>query len=137
MTRCRVYYQQSGKISVDHADQRPGKKPKDMTNDDWIDAQFLQSGKNKPNLHVDGDLSKPLLDYEEIDDSALPNGSAPTDRKDRDRWRGNKLTGIKIDTNIVLRKDLFKQIDNELAKPSPDIFVIERIRSKIELNQHD
>ena len=137
MTKCRVYYHQNGKISVDHADQRSAKLPKGMTNDEWIDAQFLQSGEKKPGLHVDGDLNKPLLDYDEIDDSQLPNGNNPMDRKDRDRWRGTKTTGIKIDATVMLRKDLYKQIDDELARATPDMVVVARLEGKLRRNEHD
>ncbi len=137
MTKCRVYYQQNGKISVDHADQRAGKIPDGMTNDEWIDAQFLQSSENKPNLHVDGDIDKPLLDFDEVDDSTLPNGADPTNRKDRDRWRGNKAIGIKIDNTVILRKDLEKDLDDELDKPNPNQGVINSLQRRLRKKDHD
>lgn len=137
MTRCRVYYRQDGKISVDHADQRPEKAPEGMTNDQWIDKQFLESGERKPDLHIDSDLANPLLPNEDVDDSSLPNGNDPTDKKDRDRWRGTKAAGIRIDNSIVLRKDLAAQLDAELAKPSPNAITAMRLQRRLDRGDHD
>ncbi len=158
MGRCRVYYRQDGKILVDHPDLRPEKKPKsksefikrfsryngitipltdNITLDDWIDAQFIESAEKKATLHIDNDLTKILLPYDDIDSTALPNGANPNNRNDRNRWRGTKVTGVQIDNTVVLRKDLFQQIDDELAKPSPDGIVIERLRRKLEKREHN
>lgn len=137
MTRCRVYYRPDGKVSIDHPDQRPEKKPKDMTNDEWIDAQLIQSGEKKPGLHVGGSLSSPLLPFDDTDTSQLPNGANPRDRKDRNRWRGTKATGVQIDGTVVLKEDIEQQLDNELAKTTPDLITVERLRRKIEKKEHD
>ena len=124
MGKVRIWYHPTGKVSVSYPDLRPEKKPEGLTLDEWIDRQLNLIPIKAPQFAQ--------LDFEDTDTSQLPQ-----DRADRDRWRGTKATGIKIDTTVVLRKDLVKQIDDELAKPNPDIITVERTRRKIELNQHD
>lgn len=136
-SKCIVYYHPNGKVSIDHPDLRINKKPDGMTMNEWIDAQFIDSVNSKPGLHIDNDLSKAALPFDVIDTSELPNASNPKDRSDRNRWRGNKSMGIKIDKTLVLRKDLFKQLDDELAKPNPGIVILVKIRRKIEKKEHD
>lgn len=124
MSRCRVWYHLDGKISVSYPDLRKDRQPEGMTTDEWIDYQLEQVPIKAPQFAG--------LDFEDKEVSELPQ-----DRADRDRWRGTKTTGIKINTNIVLREDLFKQIDEELDKSSPSIIMLERLRRKIEKEEHD
>ena len=112
MTKCRVWYHPDGKISVSYPDLRPEKKPEGLTMDEWIDRQLNLVPVKAPQFAG--------LDFEDMDSSQLPQ-----DRADRDRWRGSKVQGIKISPSVVLRKDLLKQVDDELAKPNPDVVKIE------------
>lgn len=123
MSKCRVWYRLDGGVSVSHPDLRPEKKPKDLTLEQWIDFQLDQVAIKAPQFVG--------LDYQDMDTSELPQ-----DRTDRDRWRGNKQTGIKIDNSVVLRKDLDKQIDDELAMQNPNIIKIERLRRKLDKREH-
>lgn len=129
MSKCRVWYHLDGKISVSYPDLRPEKKPEDLTFDEWLNKQLDNVAIKAPQFQG--------LDFEDMDNSQLPNGANPDDRSDRDRWRGTKATGIKIDNTVILRKDLFKQIDDELAKQNPGIIVIERLRRKLDRKEHD
>ncbi len=124
MSRCRVWYHPDQKISVSYPDLRPEKKPEGLTADEWIDRQLNLVPIKAPQFAE--------LDFEDIDSSTLPQ-----DRKDRDRWRGNKTTGIKIDNTVVLRKDLLKQLDGELAKSSPNVVKTMRLQRKIDNKEHD
>lgn len=88
-----------------------------------------------------GDLDIPLkknpakylgMEYKDMDTSQLPQN-----REDRDRWRGTKATGIKIDSTVILRKDLLKQLDDELAKTNPNAIKALRLQRKIDKREHD
>lgn len=105
--KCRVWYKLDGSVSVSHPDTRSGMKPKDMTMTQWITKQFDTVAEKNPEFRG--------LDYDDIDSSMLPVG-----RVDRDRWRGVKGQGVKIDKTIALRKDITKQLDDELALVAPD-----------------
>ncbi len=124
MGKVRIWYHPTGKVSVSYPDLRPEKKPEGLTLDEWIDRQLNLIPVKAPQFAG--------LDFEDMDSSQLPQ-----DRADRDRWRGSKVQGIKISPSVVLRKDLLKQVDDELAKPNPDVVKVLRIRGKLDRKEHD
>ena len=105
--KCRVWYRADGSVSVSHPDMRLGLKPKELTMAQWAEQQFNIVAEKNPELAN--------LEYEDMEQSQLPAG-----RVDRDRWRGVKGQGVMIDKNVILRKDIGKQLDDELAIVSPD-----------------
>lgn len=124
MGKVRVWYHNNEKVSVSYPDVRPEKKPKDLTMDEWADKQLDNVATKAPQYAG--------LDYTDTDSSLIPIRD-----ENRDRWRGTKTTGIRIDDTLVLRQDLLQQIDDELAKPSPSIIELERLRRKLERKEHD
>ena len=122
--KCRVWYHLDGKISVSYPDVRAGKKLEGFTMEQWIDKQLDDVAKKA--LRFKG------LDYEDMDSSQLPVRD-----ENRDRWRGSKTEGIKIASNVVLRQDLMKQVDVELAKPNPDVIILMRLQRKLDKREHD
>ena len=73
-------------------------------------------------------------DYDDVSPDTLP------DRSMRDKWRGNKQTGIKIDKSIVLpheKKQKDKDsISSELDKTSPDLLKVIKLQQKIIENNY-
>ncbi len=124
MSKCRVWYRTDGKISISYPDLRPEKKPEHLTINEWINKQLDNVPIKAPQFAG--------LDFEDVDSSKLPQ-----DRKDRDRWRGTKATGIKIDTTVVLRKDIEKQLDAELTKPNPNPNPITALKLQRKLDKRE
>jgi hypothetical protein len=110
--KVRVWYHPDGKISVTHG-----------TVTDDIDRKLR--------------LAFPESEFEDIDDSMLPNSADPTNREDRNRWRGAKATGIQVDGSVVLRKDILKQLDDELEKSNPDTIKVIKLQRKLDKREHD
>jgi hypothetical protein len=100
-------------------------KPSDPTLDEWIGKQLVIPLAKNPAKYSG-------MEYEDMDTSQLPQN-----RADRDRWRGTKVTGIKIDPSVVLRKDLLKQMDDELAKANPNTVAVLRLQRKLDKREHD
>jgi len=124
MSICRVWFRLDGKISVSYPDTNPQNKPSDMAYRTWI-TQQLDSVAEK-SLEFSG------LEYTDMDTSELLQV-----RADRNRWRGDKGTGINIDKKVVLRQDLCSALDKELGKPEPDTINVLRIQRKLNKQEHD
>lgn len=124
MSKVRIWYWPDSKVSISHPDLRPRKKPENMTMNEWIDKQLNDVSKKAPQYQG--------LQYDDVDSSTLPIRN-----EDRNRWRGSKGQGIRIDGTVVLRQDLLQQIDDELVKAEPSVVEIERLRRKVEKGKHD
>jgi len=124
MGLCRVWFMTDRKIQVSYPDARIKFKPPHLTLIEWANEQFDELPKRAPQFQG--------LDYTDMDTSELPQNKA-----DRDRWRGDKGTGIKIDKNVVLRQDLWSALDKELGKPEPDTINVLRIQRKLNKQEHD
>lgn len=105
----RIWYHPNGKISVTHGD---------LT--------------QNPEMTKKLKLRFPDSEFEDVDESVIP----PRDGN-RDRWRGTKATGIQIDNAVVLRQDLEKDIDDELALPNPDMKKVMVLRRKLDKREYD
>ncbi len=124
MGKVRIWYHNDEKISVSHPDKRPEKKPKGLSMDEWALEQFENVLVKVPRFQG--------LDFEDINPSQLPQ-----DRKDRNRWRGTKAQGIKVDSTVVLRQDLLDQLDAELDKPNSDLKKALKLQRRIDKKEHD
>lgn len=75
------------------------------------------------------------LPYEDIEISKLPLGSNKKD-ENRDKWRGAKGQGVRIDHSIKLPREqieeLNQELDAELAKPEPNPVEVIKIKREIE-----
>jgi hypothetical protein len=71
------------------------------------------------------------LPYDDLDPSQLPQ-----DRKDRDKWKGEKGRGIWVDTSLVTKsektKELQEELDKELAKNNPSTVKVVKLQRLIE-----
>jgi len=71
------------------------------------------------------------LPYDDLDPSQLPQ-----DRKDRDKWKGEKGRGIWVDTSLVTKsektKELQDELDKELAKNNPSTVKVIKLQRLIE-----
>lgn len=71
------------------------------------------------------------LPFEDVDPSTLPQ-----DRKNRDKWRGKKGKGIKVDPSVVTvaekRQAVEDELDTELAKASPDSVQAIKLQRKLD-----
>lgn len=128
MALCRIWYRADGRVFIQHIDYKL--KPTGMADADFAVEQFAIPRKKNPDKYN-------TMEFEDVDDSTLPNGVSPISRKDRDRWRGTKATGVKIDNTVVLRKDLEKEMDDELAKPNPDLKKVMQTQRKLDKKEHD
>jgi hypothetical protein len=124
MSKVRVWYWSSGKVSVSYPDKRPEKKPEGLTTDEWALKQFENIPKKAPRFQG--------IPFDDVNSSTLPVRD-----KNRDRWRGSKGQDIRIDDTVILRQDLFKQLDDELAKPNPDAVKAMKLQRKLDKREHD
>jgi hypothetical protein len=124
MSICRVWYHKDGKVSVSYPDTRYKFKPRNLNLDQWAYKQFDDLLLKCPQFLG--------LDYEDIDSYKLPK-----EREDRDRWRGNKTTGIKIDSKVILRKDIQQKLDKELSKSEPNVIKAMKLQRKLDKQEHD
>lgn len=71
------------------------------------------------------------MPYEDIDASQLPIRD-----KNRNKWRGTKGQGVHIDHSIKLKREKVEEakqaLDEELAKPQPDVVEVIKLRRKLE-----
>ncbi len=140
----RVVYRPDGTVAVLQASlkaRREGESDQDLLDRVCLKIigetqKMLDAEKNKPNpnpekvIKLTSYLLKPNYDYDDIDPSTLPP------RKDREKWRGNKTTGLIVDNSIVTdaekRQTLEEDLDAELAKPTPNAVKAIRLQRKLE-----
>ncbi len=124
MGKVRIWYRPDGKVSVSYPDVRPEKKPDSMTIDEWALEQFRNVAIKSPRFQN--------FPFDDVDGSSIPVNDG-----DRDRWRGSKGQGVSIDNTVVLRRDIEKQLDDELAKPNPSPIAALRLQRKLDKKEHD
>jgi hypothetical protein len=107
MALCRVFYRVDGRVFVFYGDD--------------LDLPFRKN----PNKYNP-------MEFKDMDDSQIPQ-----DRLDRDRWRGTKATGIKVDATVILRRDIEEQLDAELAKPVPNSIAALKLQRKLDKKEYD
>lgn len=116
---CRIVYRPDGQISVIHP--APKARLKDESDQDFLGRVAIKACKG---MELEG------CDYDDIDSSTLPS------RQYRDKWRGNKVTGIQIDHSIITevekRQSVEDSLDQELIKSNPDLIKIVRLQRKLE-----
>ena len=70
------------------------------------------------------------LPFDDMDDSALPS------REKRDKWRGRKGAGVRVDESVITHKERVDAaaaaLDAELAKPAPDPVQVIRLSRALE-----
>ncbi len=118
--KCRIVYKPDGTVSVIHPVSK-ARKPKET------EAAFLKRvfGKAVKGTELEG------LPYDDVEPSSLPQ-----DRKDRDKWRGKKGEGIKVDSSIITiaekRQAIENELDAELAKAAPDPVQVIKLERKLQ-----
>jgi hypothetical protein len=116
---CRVIYKPDETIAVIHP--APKARLKDESDQDFLNRIALKTVKGT-------ELEN--CPYDDIEKATLP------DRRYRDKWRGSKVTGIKIDHSIVTeaekRQTIEDDIDNELAKSNPDLAKVMKLQRKLD-----
>ncbi|MBI5233523.1 MAG: hypothetical protein HY880_04140 [Deltaproteobacteria bacterium] len=117
MNLCRVYYQTDGQVSVVYP------APKEKRDGETGEA-FLE----RVCQRLDTNLN--TLPFDDMDASILPS------RTDREKWRGSKGQGIKVDTTIITkaerRKAVETSLDAELAKPNGNPITAMRLQRQLE-----
>lgn len=118
--KCRIVYKPDGQVSIIHPAPN-ARMPKETEN------AFLKRVFEK----TMSDSGFKGLPYEDVDKSTLPQ-----DRKDRDKWRGNKESGIYVDHTIVTeqekRQAVEDQLDAELAKDEPNSVKVIGLQRKLD-----
>lgn len=123
MSKVRVWYHPDGKVSVSHPDKRPEKKPDGMTIDEWAGKQLNDVAKKAPQFQG--------LDFDDVDSSTLPIRD-----ENRNRWRGSKGQGVRVDNTVILRQDIEKDLDDEFAKQVPNPVAVLRLQRKLDKKEH-
>ena len=122
MPLCRVIYKINGQISIIHP--APKARLKDESDQVFLNRVSIKACKG---TELEG------LDYEDIDSSNLP------DRKFRDKWRGDKQNGIRIDHSVITaverKEKIEKQLDIELVKNKPDVITVIRLQRELQKNK--
>lgn len=119
MALCRVFYKADGTVAVVHPVFKARRL--DETEQEFLDRAYAKAEKESG---LTG------LDFDDTDTANLP------DRKDRDKWRGQKGQGVSVDQTVVTgaerRQAVEAQLDTELAKPTPDPVKALQLRRQIE-----
>lgn len=119
---CRVWYKPDGQVAVTHP--APKARLDGETDQEFLDRVCVKTAKE---LGLEG------LDYDDVEPSTLPN------RKDRDKWRGNKATGLQVDASIITQAERRQAIEAErdaiLDKPvhtNKDLIDIAKLNRKLD-----
>ena len=152
MNICRVYYRADGSVAVVHPAPQSrrvivvspsGERREYKARNDFMAKvpALRQSGVTViveddraflDRVYAEAEATGGLagLDYEELDPVELP------DRVEREKWRGGKGLGVKIDPAVVTEKDRRLQVeadlDAELASPQPDPVTVIRLKRKLD-----
>lgn len=116
---CRVVYKPGGEVSVLYP--APKARRQFETDADFYPRIFADIAKK-------GGLEE--LPFDDVDTATLP------DRKDRDKWRGGKATGLRVDLSVVTlaerRKAVEDTLDAELAKPQPNAVAALKLQRQLD-----
>lgn len=102
---------------------------------DFLDRVAEKATKDIEVRNPDGSITivpHPLkgLPFDDIDPATLP------DRKDRDKWRGSKATGLRVDQSVVTlaerRQAVEDALDAELAKPVPNAVTALKLQRRLD-----
>lgn len=123
MTKCRVYYRPDGTVAVVHPVFKARRL--DETEQEFLDRAYAKAEKESG---LTG------LDFDDTDTANLP------DRKDRDKWRGQKGQGVRVDPSVVTRAErrqaVEAQLDAELAKPNPNPVQALKLQRRLEKGEY-
>lgn len=128
--KARVYYRTDGSVIVVHPSQKARViEESDQAFMDRVCQIHVEATKGTFDRHgVSKDLTG--LDYDDIDTTTLPS------RATRDKWRGDKATGLRVDVSILTlaekRKAIEDMLDTELAKPAGNPLVAVRLQRKLD-----
>lgn len=116
LPKARVFYRADGGVSIMHflaSACLPGEN----------DTQCMD--------RIVGDTPDRDLPHDDVLREALP-----TDRKDRDKWRGEKGRGVWVDKSLVTKneklQELTVRLDEELGASSPNAVRVARLQRNIE-----
>jgi hypothetical protein len=117
--KCRVFYRPDGRVTVLH----PAPKARRINEaDDAFYERVFASAMTKAGLSG--------LDFDDMDDALLPP------RAERDKWRGSKGQGVRVDGTVVTKAErramVEAALDQELSKPNPDAVEAIRLRRRLE-----
>lgn len=116
---CRVIYRGDGSVVVIHP--APKAQMLGETEDDFLKRVF---GKAVKDTELEG------LPCDDVDPSALP------ERKHRNKWRGSKGKGVRVDHSVVTvaerRQAVEDELDAELAKETPDSVHALKLQRKLQ-----
>ena len=130
MALCRVWYGADEKIFVSHVDYK--RKPPVQTAQEFFDAEMTKILLKNPTKYRS-------LDFEDLDDSTLPDccimNTADRLAGKREKLRGNKAAGLRIDNSVRVRQDVENELDAELDSDSPDMKKVAKYERK--LRKHD
>lgn len=117
--KCRVIYRSDKTVAVIHP--APKARRSKETEAAFLKRVFEKAIKG---TELEG------LPYDDVEPSILP------DRKDRNKWRGKKGEGIKIDHSVVTmaekRQAIENELDAELAKATPDLVQVIKLERKLQ-----
>jgi hypothetical protein len=119
----RVYYKPDGSVVVIHP--APKARRKGESNQDFLDRVATKAAYS---AGLEG------LPYDDVDPATLP------DRKDRDKWRGSKAQGLRIDPSVVTlaeqRQAVEYALDAELAKPAPNAVTALKLQRQLDTRNY-
>ena len=119
MNKCRVIFKANEEVVVVY----PAPKAK---REDETEAEFYERVMAKAVAGTDLEG----LPFDDVNPATLP------DRKHRDKWRGTKAQGLRVDHSVVTqadkRKALDDEIDAELAEATPDTAKAMRLQRKLD-----
>jgi hypothetical protein len=117
--KSRVFYRPDGAVAIVHP--APKAKRQGETDEAFFERTCFDAA-------VKAGLSG--LDFDDMDDSLLPP------RSDRDKWRGVKGQGVRIDHTIITKAErraaLEAELDAELAKPNANEITAMRLKRKLD-----
>tara|TARA_Y100000310_G_scaffold6097_1_gene6957 strand:+ start:433 stop:837 length:405 start_codon:yes stop_codon:yes gene_type:complete len=126
MAICRIWYRADEIVFITHYQYQM--KPPGQTDQEFRDAENAKILLKNPAKYG-------ALDTDDVDDSTLPDccfgGTPDRLRGLREKLRGTKAAGLRVDNSIRNRQDIVYEIDTELDKPSPDMKKVAKLERKL------